>query len=287
MKQIKALLKKEWQTHRSALLIPSWFTGGVLLVSLIGVLYALFQGADMTFFVHWKPLKAELDKIVLWGLGIGGSTVLAFVAMIAGIVLGDGMLNGGNKRRCDIFHLSQPVSLARIIGTKFGLLSIGLYAQVAIISLLGISVTAPFVASKLGLPVSYAYLGVLQGLASMALPFLFVCCFFWMASAIFKHGAFIKAILSVGGIEIARVILNRITGMAFPSLSEYLNQLAGMSRGSTPELTPATLASLGGADSVIQSFWTLAFDAYTWQRILFIIIFFGVGYWFYRRREIA
>ncbi len=145
----------------------------------------------------------------------------------------------------------------------------------------------PFVASKLDLPLSYAYTGVLQGLAGMLLPFLFVCGFFWMASAIFKHAAFIKAILGVGGIEIARGILNRITGMAFPSLSEYLNQLAGMSRGSTPELTSGTLASLGGADSVIQSYWLHTFDAYTWQRILFIIIFFGVGYWFYRKREIA
>ena len=220
-------------------------------------------------------------------MGIGGSTILTFIAMIAAIVLGDGMLNGGNKRRCDIFHLSQPVSLARIIGTKFGLMSAGLYLQVVVISLLGITATAPFVASKLGLPLSYAYIGVLQGLAGMVLPFLFVCCFFWMFSAIFKHGAFIKAILSVGGIEIARNILNKITGMGFPSLSEYLNLLAGMGREATPKLSSGTLASLGGADNVIQGFWAQSFDAYTWQRIMFIIIFFNVGYWFYRRREIA
>ena len=52
MKQIKTLLKKELQTHWTTLLIPSWFTAGVLLVSLAGMIYALIQGMDMQFFVH-------------------------------------------------------------------------------------------------------------------------------------------------------------------------------------------------------------------------------------------
>lgn len=287
MKQIKALLIKEWNTHRGALLLPTWFSLGVLGVMLAGFLWALVQGLDLSLFVHIKNIRSEFDKLVLWGMGVGGTTTLAFIAMIGGIVLGDGMLNGGAKRRCDIFHLSQPVSLARIIGTKFGLMTITLYLQVVVISLLGITATAPFVASVLHLPLSIAYTGVLQGLAAMFLPFLFVCCFFWMFSAIFRQGAFFKAILSVAGVELARNILNKIPGIHFPSLALYLNKLAGISVNNDPDITRHTLATLGGADGVINSFLGQAFDNYTWQRILFCVVFFAAGYWIYRRREVV
>lgn len=287
MKQIKTLIKKEWWTHWTTLLIPTWFSLGVVVISLIGYFWALSKGSIVNPIMQAPRVGIEFDKLVLWGMGIGGSTILAFIAMISGISLGDAMLNGGNKRRCDIFHLSQPVSLARIVGVKYAMITLGLYLQAALISLIGISVVGPYVASLLRISPAIAYTGVLQGLAAMFLPFLFVNTFFWMFSAIFRHAAFIKAVLSVTGIEIARGILMRLSGVHFPSLADYLAKLSSIGVNTNQHLTQQTLASMGGVDAVTRYFWSNAFDAYTIQRIGFSILFFIVGYLVFRRREIA
>lgn len=289
MKQIKALCKKEWLINWSQLLIPAWFTLGVIVVMLLGFIWALIQGADMSFFVNMKSFGLEYDKLVLWGLGIAGAAGLASLAMITGIGLADSILNSSNKRRCEIFHLSQPVSLAKIVGVKYAIITLGLYLQIVVISLLGVTAIGPYLAYKLHLSVGYAYSGMLQSLISMFLPFMFTCSLYWMFAGIFKSASFIKAMFSLGGIEIARMILTRTTGVHFPSLSSYLIKLSGFGSGINISFADKTVTTLGkgNADAMISRIWDMTFDEYTWQRILFSLIFFAVGYWFYSRRELS
>ena len=289
MKQIKALIKKEWWTHWATMMLPSWFTLGVIVTFLIGLIWALIQGADLNFFVNMKSFGNEYDKIVLWGLGLAGPAMLAFLAMLTGTGMADTMLNSGFKKHCEIFHLSQPVSLPKIIGVKFGLITLGLYLQIVIISLLGVTAAGSYLAIKLGLSVAYAYTGMLQSLISMFFPFLFVVSFYWMFAGIFKNGSFMKSVAIVAGIEIARNILNKATGFHFSSLVSYLGKLAGLGSGVNISLADSKIGSLGNAtaDATINSVWSMLLDEFSLQRIAFSIIFFAAGYWFYSRREIS
>ncbi|HRY83065.1 MAG TPA: hypothetical protein P5533_00360 [Candidatus Cloacimonadota bacterium] len=288
MKQIKALIRKEFLTHWGAMLLPAWFTLGVIVTMVVGLIWALIQGADISIFANLKSFGGEYDKIVLWGLGLAGSSGLAMLAMLTGIGLADTILNSSNKKRCEIFHLSQPVSLAKIVGVKYGLVTLGTYLQVIAISLAGVSVMGTYIAYKLHLSPGYAFTGMLQGLSGMILPFFFTCSLYWMFAGIFKNASFIKSMFSLGGIEIARLILSKTTVINFPSLSAYLLKLSGLGNGINVSFADKTVTSLGGgsADAVINRAWAMAFDEYTWQRILFSLIFFAVGYWFYSRREL-
>ncbi len=171
--------------------------------------------------------------------------MLAFLAMLTGTGMADTMLNSGFKKHCEIFHLSQPVSLPKIIGVKFGLITLGLYLQIVIISLLGVTAAGSYLAIKLGLSVAYAYTGMLQSLISMFFPFLFVVSFYWMFAGIFKNGSFMKSVAIVAGIEIARNILNKATGFHFPSLVSYLGKLGGLGSGVNISLADNKIGSLG------------------------------------------
>lgn len=289
MKQIKALIKKEWLTHWSGMLLPAWFTLGVIVTLALGLIWALIQGADINFFVKMKSFGGEYDKMVLWGMGLMGSTGLAWLAMLTGIGTAENMLNSNNKKRCEIFHLSQPVSLARILGVKFGMVTLGLYLQVIVISLLGVTALGSYLAHQLHLSPAYAFTGMLQGLSGSFLPFVFTCSFFWMFAGIFKRAPFIKAVGGVAGIEIALKILNKTTGIDFPSLSTYLMKLSGMGGGFNINLADKSVTSLGNgsADAAISRIWAMSFDEYTWQRVVLSIVCFAVGYWFYSRRELS
>ena len=64
MKQFKALIRKEWQTHRSTILIPLWFTGAVYVIGILGLMINFIREGRLTIVtggMKWVPWKPQSD----------------------------------------------------------------------------------------------------------------------------------------------------------------------------------------------------------------------------------
>ena len=286
MKQLNALVRKEWITHRWNILVPTLFALGGALVTLIGIIVNLSINGEVVTVGELPALTANQKGLILWGSGMGGTAFLGFIATLTAIFLADSMLNGGYKRRCELFHLSQPVSFSKIIGAKFGLLYLSQMLQILVIALIGGTVVSLYMSSKLDVPFYWIYTGVFQGAVSMLLPLLFVSSLFWFFSGLFKRKPMFMAILVVAAIDISGAILQKTSGIQIPSLSAYLFKL--MSLGINVNIGPSPeLNHLLSYQTIVNNTWHDIFDIYALQRVLLSIPLFLAGSWLYKRREIA
>lgn len=284
MKQFKALMRKEWQTHWSTLLIPTWFTAGAIVITIIGMIINLIKGNAMIVSAD-MPMLTEVQKnLVMWGANRAGISMLGMIGVITGVILADALLNGAYKRRCEIFHLSQPVSYATIVTAKFVLMTLVIVAQVAIIGLTGSLIGTAYAANLLGTSITQGMTGFWQGSIDFVFSFLFVSSIAWFFAGVFKRKSFFMGVLILAGIHIATMLLNWITGLSIPSLTGYILQLASLGVSVSTEQMSMKLADYNQFISVQ---WEGLFSLQMMLRAVYSAVLFVLGYVFYRRREIA
>lgn len=274
MKQFKALLIKEWHTHKSVFLIPSLVLGAFFLLLILVSLFARIRyGAPQ---INLEAMDGLSTILVLRNLHYVVSVVLGGFAVIASVQLTDHLLNQDYVKKCEILHHSQPVSLAKMLWAKF-VFSVPLmmvqFAVLAVISSLILSAVAAFMGYK-----SWGF-----GLAAVLSPFwlifiamMTISSLIWLFSCAFRKQAMMKSFVTLAVIELLRLWLMNLWGAVniFSPLNYYMSSLT----------LPFSLFSLEGAQAslVLQS----AVSAENLIRLGVSILMYIGGYFFYRRREL-
>lgn len=123
MKQFKTLLIKELRTHKNNLLIPVWATASAYLLILIALIIGYFKfGAEVIQLDIPAAASSNDIAIMYWAANMVIASLIGFASFIGGLGMADNMLNDDYKKKCEIFHLSQPVSLIKILGSKLTIL---------------------------------------------------------------------------------------------------------------------------------------------------------------------
>lgn len=285
MKQFKALVRKEWQTHRSTILIPLWFTGAVYVIGILGLMINFIREGRLTIVTGGMKVGAMEASAGLYGVTHALMAMLGMVSIITAVILADGMINGAFKRKCEILHLSQPVTMLKVLGSKYALLILG-----SVILMMGLSLINSLVLVGLAnfwMPVNtyYAMVAWLQGSIGITLSLLVVASYYWLSAAVFKRKSFFMGTLVILGIEVAIAILNYTARLGIPSLMEYIGSLVTIQVYPGPQtgnpFGPLLL------DSIITRQWQSFVSWQTLLKLVYSAVFFLGGYWFYNRRELS
>jgi hypothetical protein len=117
MKQFKALLRKEWQTHRFTFLIPSYVVTAFFVFSgLISIYGAIRYG--MPDFISIGDTSRIDPDLVIRGMLYSMSVVLGWFCILSSMQSNENMLNGDYVKNCEIMHNSQPVKYIEDDGGK-------------------------------------------------------------------------------------------------------------------------------------------------------------------------
>lgn len=285
MKQCKALIRKEWQTHKGTLLIPLWFTGAIYVMGLLGLIINLIKEGRITIMSGGINITAMEASAGLFGVTHALMAMLGMVSIIAAVILADGMINGALKRKCEILHLSQPVSMLKVLGSKYALLILG-----SVILMMGLSLINSLVLVGLAnfwMPVNtyYAMVAWLQASIGITLSLLVVASYYWLSAAVFKRKSFFMGTLVILGIEVAIAILNYTARLGIPSLMEYIGSLVAIQVYPGPQtgnpFGPVLL------DSIIARQWQSFVSWQTLLKLFYSAVFFLGGFWFFSRRELS
>lgn len=284
MKQFKALVRKEWQTHRGTLLIPLWFTGAVYVIGILGLMINFIREGRLTIVTGGMKVSAMEASVGLYGVSFAMLMMLGMVSIITAIILADGMINGAFKRKCEILHLSQPVSMLKVLGAKYALLVLGTFALSAALSLVNSFVLSGLLNIWMPVHTYYAMVAWAQGSVGMLLSLLVVASYYWLSAALFKRKSFFMGTLVILGIEIAIAVLNYTGKLGIPSLMDYIAKLIGIQ----VHIEPHGMNALGlNLDDLIALQWKSVISWLTLQKLVLSAVFVAGGYWFYSRRELT
>lgn len=284
MKQCKALLRKEWNTHWVSFLMPAWFTGGVYVTVLIGWIISLIKGTGIVFSLQTGEIPVGMENTILY---VGTSTLVALlglVSLITALTLADSLINGGFKRRCEILHFSQPVSFAKIAGSKYAFMTLGAILLLGILSLvnsLGISLISGYLIKS---QIQYGMIGWLQMWIQFSLIILFLSSLYWFFASLFKRKSFFMGTLLILAIQAVISILNYTAGWQIPSLVEYLLELVTVSVSFNPDVPNMGVESI---NNLISLQWQNIFCWNSLFKLIYSAVFLIGGALLYKRRELS
>ena len=127
MQQFKALIIKEWNTHKRNYLIPLWVLLAVYALSILTLIYGRIRYGLPS--IIQLGVNAEAVQSVLWVMQFGSAVFISWICILTTLALSDATLNQDYTKRCEIFHLSQPVSLKKILGSKAVFVFLGIFLQ--------------------------------------------------------------------------------------------------------------------------------------------------------------
>lgn len=284
MKQIKALIVKEWNTNWNTFLIPLWFTLGVYVMGLIGLIINAAKGNLLQTAITTHGYPTGVENFALFSASSGSLIGLSFVATLSAIGLADTLLNGGFKRKCEILHLSQPVSITKILGVKYGFMLIGTLVLLGIITLINSIGISLFIGYYTGARLYFGLTAWAQLFIQIIFCLAFVSSLYWFFAGLFKRKSFFMGTLAILTIQAAISILNYTANMEIPSLVSYILRLSSVQ----PEANFATMITgVSDLNKYIDGRWSNLFNTNTLMQIIYSVIFCISGAWLYRRRELS
>ncbi|MFA4959974.1 MAG: hypothetical protein WC535_08825 [Candidatus Cloacimonas sp.] len=284
MNQCKTLLKKEWWINWKQLLLPVWVSLAFIGVCIIGLLIGLIKGKGITYFRMEGNFPPGFNNLFLFGSVQTLNIALGFLSIMVAIMLADNLINGGFKLKCEILHQSQPVSLTKILSSKYVFLILGSFIVYAVISFIGtlvITFTQMYFTSALFYFGFYAWL---QSAVELFFTLIFVCSLFWFFACLFQRKSFFMGILTLIGIELAIKILNYTSALNIPSLLGSLTKFIKIS--SDPGFGKAMDLNVNTLISIVQANWKNILSNNTLLKLLYSAILTLGGSLFYKRREL-
>ena len=236
MKQFKALLIKEWQTHWKTLLLPAWFLLAVYAFNLVIFIYSYFKfGSELNVFISAR--HAQIDELI-WGLYFGSSIILGFLASLAALILADGVINQDAVKKCEIFHYSLPVSLQKILLSKLAFVTVGSFLIFVVLAALNSLVMSAFLAIFGFADLSLALNGLLNSIPYTIIFLLFFPAVYGFFASLFKKNAFGGMIGTFVMIDIMIYLLDMWLNTGTFSVQRYFMGVIG-----TPLRTTALMLS--------------------------------------------
>jgi MFS family permease len=307
MTSLKALIIKDLQANRKVLLIPIWFVLSMYAVLAVSIAYATTSG-NTNMYVSGIPLDLlanenlhRMMSFVMQSAMFIGSLGMIFAMSM--LIISSSLLNQDIKRKCELFHRSQPVSVWQITASRFiagigGLLGLALAIGVfnmILSNILAMSLTPMRVdwwMSINGLVLSWLHFSIAMLVLGSSL-FLF--------SSIFRDNAFIIGYGSLGLIQVITIILNKLYGWKIPYILSAIFKLIMSGILSISSVLPTSqqfglitvrtgqepnLASFIVPEHFLYNLWTTLF---TWNiafKLLFCVVMFVLATCIYHRREV-
>lgn len=276
MKQYKALLRKEWQTHRVTFLIPSFVVAAFFVFSgLISVYGAIRYG--MPDFISIGDTSRINPELVIRSMLYSMSVILGWFCIQSSMQSNENMLNGDYVKKCEIMHNSQPVSLLKMLAAKLTLsipLMMVQYALLAVIS----GATIAGVLSIIGV---YSFgtciVAVLSPLVMIFISMMSITAIFWLFSCMFRKQAFLKLWISLAVLEVFRLLVMNIWfEMKLFSPFGYFFRIFMMPF----RMVKSDMVTLKAAWQTIGTQENLI-------SLLVSVLMFIAGYFIYKRRELS
>lgn len=282
MKQCKALIRKEWQTHYKAFLIPMWFVLGVWGMVLVSALINLvYNGVAISGIVQANGTPAGAGPIMF---GVIYALMLSFGALciVTSVSLAESVINGDFRRKCEVLHLSQPVSLIRILGAKLALVLPGSMLLMLGLGMLNSLIIGIIANAWAHVSLYYAWTACLHSSIGIMLNMLLVSSYYWLSATVFKRKSFMLGTVALVGIEVAIYILNRNSGLQIPSLFQHIAWLLRASMQMNP-ITNEHLFSPAEYGNALR--WSGYLGSATYLKLLYSSVFLAASYFVYQKRK--
>lgn len=275
MRQFKALVIKEWHTHKHTFLIPSYVLASFFTMSALVSIYALIRYGGPNLYLEADSGFSAMDA--LRSLYYVMSVILGWFAIVASLPLADNLLNQDYHKKCEIMHHSQPVSLIKMLAAKLSLAIPLMLLQYLILAIIGWFIVAS-VAAILGFN-SWGF-GLITILSPMPLVFvsmLTLSSVFWLFSCAFRKQAVMKLWISFVVIDLLRQMLIRLWQVpsTFSLVNHYFRILT----------LPLSLLSMQGAQ--VSLVLQRAFSQKNLVSLAVSILMYIAGYFIYKRRELS
>jgi len=285
MKQLKALFKKEWHTNRFTLLLPVYATLFIYLAVGIAATVAWSQGVKPIMVMRDVETGTGAKTMGLFIMVFGTTLMTSFISAISAIAIGDNVLNGDARHKCEILHSSQPVPFPLLSGSKFAFMSLGPILVLGAVSLVNSLVISTFFSAVYGAQFGMGLVSWLQTWLQMGLQILLIGSFCWLFGAIFKQRSFLMMGLMIIVMEILILTLNSIFGWNIGSLSGFL-----LSKVLTIDLGFTDLAiTLDHKDQMwdfVNSGWVRIFSWSNLLKLGYSLAFGVAGALIYKEREL-
>lgn len=282
MRQLKAMVRKEWHTHRKSLMSPVWIMLCIYGIGLISMIYGSIRfGLPNIISSTYKD--AQLDQVI-WAFHYGSAIFIAWLSILAALGLVDACLNTDHLKKCEIFHLAQPVSLAKIFGSKALFLGAGILIQYLVLVIIN-SLILSIITSIVGYP-SFAIglSAILNSLPYIVSVMLLFVPLVWFFSSIFRKMAGVKLMVFLVFIEVIRGIFRISWGISLYSPFGFIRRMV---------FTPFDVASNYVIDAMEKSTLRFSFVGwnwnFTWEHLAWLlmnIILVVASYYIYKRRNV-
>ncbi|HNQ43810.1 MAG TPA: hypothetical protein PKI59_05245 [Candidatus Cloacimonadota bacterium] len=281
MKQFKALLLKEFRSHRFVFLLPAFFLAGTYALFLISAIIGWIKMGNLSGVMEIKQMSPDEHAIIVWAANYISAMIMGWVTVIAGAGLVDHLLNNDYVKKCEIFHLSQPVSLKKIMGAKLSIVFGGELLLVLILVLVN-SLVLGILFSILGVQSGFSgIVPAIQAFMATAITYISLLAVLWFFASLFRKNSGYYTILIIAGINIALEILKYFTGWDIYSPMDFITssisnpiglQMSNITKGMVPTLRPQA--------------WAGIFNLDTLYHLLASAALIVLGYIAYHRREV-
>ena len=281
MKKFKALLIKDWYTHKKLVRIPFWITLGFYLLVIIGVAIAYFKG-DMNIQITDFSANAHFPMIN-YIINLGLVMMPGLMSVIFTIILTQGALNEDKQKNCELFHRSQPVSIWKRTSSKYIFGIVSNWLVLLIIAVVNFIIINAVLFAFNQFEFYTALSGFSQGIISYLKAGIIIGSLAYFCSSVFKDKAFFQGIAILVGIQFLFLLFNAVFGWNLPLPMSYLMDLIQ----NTSLKISETNISLFDTKQLISHNWNLIL--FNWKTLIQIVassLLFVAGTFIYKYKEI-
>lgn len=223
MHKFKALMIKDWFTHKKMVLVPFWITLGFYVFILLGAAAAYFKG-DIN--LQLSNIQASENLAAISYVINSGIVILpGLISLIFTTILTQGALNEDIQNNSELFHRSQPVSIWFRSGSKFAFGIASNWLVLVIIALINFVVINIILAIFQQFEFYPAFAGLIQTLIKYMKLGLIIGSLAFFCSSIFKDKAFFQGFAITLAVQILFLILNTIYHWNLPLPLSYIIEL--------------------------------------------------------------
>lgn len=281
MKQSKALLKVHWDSHKKTLLMPLFFMAIIYAISLGSMLLNLIRDGKMLEFA--SQMDKTVAPIFMYQLNLITMTLISFLSGISVLILADGVINGAYKRKCEIMHLSQPVSMLKVLLSKIAFLVKMPFLLFLSLSFFNTVLIGTIFYKEASVKFSFALASWIHSNLWAMLSIMLLASIMWFFATIFKRKSFFMAILVLFGAEIAIIIINYNLKLNIPSIFQYISSLLQTDSNFITE-------NLFFSPNTKLIYKNIFKHFFVWQnlhKLLYSMGFFALGSFIYSQRELT
>lgn len=261
--------------------MPLFFVAIVYTISLGSMLLNLIKDGKMLEFVSNIP--SPQAPIIMYDLNLMLMVLISFLSGISVFILADNVINGAYKRKCEIMHLSQPVSMLKVLLSKSVFIFLGTFLLFLALSLFNTIVIGTIFYKTISVNFAFAIASWVHANLWAMLSIMLLASIMWFFASIFKRKSFFMAILVLFGAEIVITIINYNLKLNIPSLFQYISSLLQTDSSFITE----NLFFSPNTRLIYKSIFKHFFVWKNLHKLLYSMGFFALGSFIYSQRELT